>query len=165
MLLNYFTTLYNHGFIFVPKEDGTTEWASDMTKLNKITEEEVSTLPNLHSLLRESIGNNVFSSLNIFACHNQFKVREMDTDYLGFEDPLTGMRYKWTRCYFGLKNMSSFVSFIMTNSVFREKSCSDALVFNDHITCYNKSHKFMLENLRDVFERVRFFGLRFKSTN
>ena len=157
-------TSYSHGFLAVPKKDGSVRWASDMRLLNAITEEDSYNLPLIPPLLREMSGNRVFSSLDIFACFHQFRVRESDRNFFAFEDPLTGLRYRWKRCYFGLKNIPQFVSYLMANRVFRHKNRNECSVYIDDVNCFNQNHVEMLDNLRDVFERVRFFGLKFKST-
>ena len=51
----------------------------------------------------------------------------------------------------------------MSNRVLRNKDIQEASVYIDDITCYNDDHEAMLINLRDVFSRVRQFGLKFKA--
>ena len=158
------STLYNHGFLAVPKKDKTVRWASDMRALNSVTEEDPYSLPLLQPMLQKMIGNKVYSSCDVFACFHQFPVNESDRDYFAFTDPLTGIRYRWKVCYFGLKNIPAFVSYIMANQVFRMKDSKECNCYIDDVSCYNKTHSHMLDNLRDVFERVRHFGLKFKGS-
>jgi len=159
-----YSTSYNHGMIGVKKKCGGTRWASDMRAINKITVDDAYNLPKIPNLLRHMMGNEVYSCLDIFLCFHQFPISENIRDKFGFECPLTGIRYRWTRCFFGLKNIPQHVSYIMNNTIFRGKDLNESSVFIDDITCYNKSHKSMLENLKDVFERIRYYNLKFKAT-
>ena len=156
-------TSYSHGFIAVPKKDGSTRWASDMRKLNAVTVEDAFVLPKLSTLLHHMNGKSVFAQMDIFACFHQFTISEESRDCFGFINPLTGIRYRWTRCFFGLKNIPQYISYLMSNRVLRNKDIQEASVYIDDITCYNDDHEAMLINLRDVFSRVRQFGLKFKA--
>ena len=156
-------TKYSHGFLAVPKKDGSTRWASDMRKLNAVTVEDAYVLPKLSTLLAHMNGKEVFAQMDIFACFHQFGIAEESRDYFGFIDPLTGIRYRWTRCFFGLRNIPQYISYLMSNRVFRNKDLSESSVYIDDITCYNDDHFSLLKNLRDVFARVRKFGLKFKA--
>ena len=155
---------YNHGMIPVMKKDKTIRWASDMRQLNAITQDDSYTLPLLEPILKQMIGNSVFSAVDIFSCFNQFKIKESNRDIFGFQCPLSGNRYRWTRCFFGLKNIPSYVSRIMATKVMQNKDPNEASVYIDDLSLYNKNHELHLQNLEDIFSRLDFFGLKLKSS-
>ena len=155
-------TKYNHGILPVKKKDGTWRWCHDMRLLNKVTEDDSFNLPKIPDLLRNMIGNTCFSQMDLISCFHQFPIKETDRDFFAFSDPLTHQRYRWTRTFFGLKNISQFVSFLMSNRVFRGKSPRDCSIYIDDITAHSCSHKDMLTNLEDIFSRLRFFNLKLK---
>ena len=159
-----FSSKYNHGFIAVPKKDGNTRWASDMRRLNAITEPDSYHLPLLDPILSEMIGNKVFSQIDLFSCYHQFPIKEADRDIFTFQNPLDGQRYRWTRVFFGLRNIPAWISRVMATTVMNNKSFSEASLYIDDLSLYNQSHEEMLVNLHDIFMRIDMYNLKIKSS-
>ena len=157
-------TRYNHSFLAVRKKDGSTRWCSDMRAINAITEDDAFELPRIADVLQTLTGNKVYSSLDLVSCFNQFTISPENRDVYAFTDPTTNLRYRWKRCFFGLKGIPQFISYIMSNRVFLGKDPNECSVYIDDITCANDSHEAMIENLRDVLMRLSYFNLKLKLT-
>ena len=155
---------YNHGMLPVSKKDKTIRWVSDCRLLNSVTEDESNTLPKIADLLERMIGNEVYSQCDVYWCFHQFEIHEDSRNFCAFMCPITNQRYRWRNCFFGLKNIPSHVSFLMNNRVFQDTDPNQLSVYIDDITGYNKNHTSHLVNLRDMFMRMRFFNLKFKTS-
>ena len=156
------STKYSHSFLAVRKKDGSTRWCSDMRALNMVTEDDSFELPRIPEILRNLSGKQVYTSLDMISAFNQFEIEEQDRDYFAFTCPISNKRYRWRRCFFGLKNIPQYISYIMSNRVFLDKDLSEMSCYIDDITLANSDHKSMLENLRDVLTRLNFFNLKLK---
>ena len=155
-------TRYSHSFLAVKKKDGTTRWCSDMRAINAITEDDSFPLPLIAEILQTLSGNEVYCSLDLISAFNQFKIAPENRHVFAFTDPTTNLRYQWKRCFFGLKSIPQFLSYIMSNRVFAGKDPDQCKVYIDDITCCNRNHDEMLENLRDVLIRLDTFNLKLK---
>ena len=71
-----------------------------------------------------------------------------------------GQLYKWKRCFFGSKNESFFVSFIIRTKVFRDRDLSEYSSFIGDISEFNDNYSDHLRNPDDIFEQLRIFGLK-----
>ena len=95
---------------------------------------------------------------------HQFGVEEASRDFTSFSCPITGRRFRWKRCYFGLKNIPTWVSYIMLNRVLKDTDPSKLSCYIDDLSAYTSTHTEMLITLEDVFLRMRSFNLKFRGS-
>ena len=155
--------LYNHGYLPITKKCGETRWCSDMRCVNSVTETNAYTLPRLNDLLANVNGHKVYAGLDLLTCFTQFEISPESRNITAFTNPLTGKRYRYTRAFFGLKLMPNFVAYIMQNIVFSGMPQENFCCFIDDIILGDSSHTQVMEMLRDVFLRLRTYGLKIKA--
>ena len=85
MVVNYLTWLAN--VVPVPKKDGRVRVCVDYSDLNKASPNDDFPLPNIHILVDNTIGHEIYSFIDQFFSHNQILLDEEDREKTAFITP------------------------------------------------------------------------------
>lgn len=145
--------------VLIRKKDGSVRWCVDYRALNKVTVKDTYPLPLIEECLDTLAGNLWFSKLDANAAYWQIKVNPEDRKKTAFITKY-GL-FEFTRMGFGLCNApATFARAI--NLVLHRLNWKIALAFLDDVLILGESTQAHLDNLRQVFERFRQYGLKFK---
>ena len=145
--------------MLVRKKDGSVRWCVDYRALNKVTIKDSYPLPLIEECMDTLAGNKWFSKLDANAAYWQIKVHPDDRKKTAFITKY-GL-FEFTRMGFGLCNApATFARAI--NLVLHRLNWKIALAFLDDVLVLGKTPQDHLTNLREVFERFRQFGMKFK---
>ena len=145
--------------VLIRKRDGSVRWCIDYRALNQVTTKDVFPLPLVHDCIDTLAGNIWFSKLDANSAYWQVKIKEEDRKKTAF---LTryGL-YEHVRMGFGLCNAPATFSRVM-NLVLRGLHWKTVLAFLDDILVLGKSFDEHVQNLSEVFEKLRMYGLKLK---
>jgi len=141
-----------------PKKDGSLRFCVDYRKLNKVTVKDSYPLPLIQDIFDQLTGSTVFSTLDLKSGYWQIPIHEEDRDKVAFSIPGGGL-YNFTTLPFGLCNSCGVFMRIM-NYVFGPLIGKCVHVYVDDILVYSKSIPEHIEHLRQVFDRLRWAGLK-----
>ena len=116
-------------------------------------------LPMLDKCIDSLIGNTWFSKLDANSAYFQIKVNEKDKSKTAFITKY-GI-YQFVKMPFGLCNASSTFSRVIS-LVLRGLNWKTVLAFLDDILVLGNTFRSHIENLKQVFERFRSYGLKLK---
>lgn len=150
---------YNAPVWMVPKKDGKWRMCVDFRELNKKILNDPFPLPRIDELLDEFGGTEYFSTCDLFWGFYHVKVKDQDTHKLAFSTDEG--RFEFLQLPMGLK-LSPAVFQRMMNLVFNDYLRKFILVYMDDIVIYSKTADQHLNDLEQVFNRMKQAGLRFK---
>lgn len=129
----------------------------DYRKLNELTVDEKYPLPRFEDILDRMSGATVFSTLDLKAGYHQIRLHPRDQHKTAF----TFERGHWefTRMPFGLKNAPLTFQRLM-DEFLRGIDESMCQVYMDDLIVFSRTEREHARHLREVFNRVRQFGLK-----
>ena len=145
--------------VLVRKKDGKVRFCVDYRGLNAVTERDVYPLPLINDALETLAGCNLFTTLDCLSGYWQVEVQEEDKAKTAFITK-EGL-YQFEVMPFGLANgpatFQRLMDFIMNG--IKWKRC---MIYLDDIIVFSKSFQEHLENLEEVFIRLKQSGLKLK---
>lgn len=129
----------------------------DYRKLNENTVDERYPLPRFEDILDRLSGAKVFSTLDLKAGYHQIRMHPKDQEKTAFT--FERGHYEFTRMPFGLKNAPLTFQRLM-DEFLRGIDESMCQVYMDDLLVFSKTLDEHIEHLRDVFHRIRQFGLK-----
>ena len=145
--------------VLAKKRDGTRRWCLDYRMLNQCTKKDTFPVPIMSECLDALDGNRIFSRLDCNNAYWQVKVADDSIEKTAFRTR-RGL-YECRKMPFGLTNAPSTFCRVM-NLVLAEMNWSSVLCFLDDICVLGKSVTDHLDNLEQVFSRLRKFKLKLK---
>ena len=145
--------------LLVPKKDGGRRFCVDFRRLNAITKNYVWPLPHIDDTLASLGKAQVFSSIDLKSGYWQVPMNSVDREKVAFTCH-KGL-YEFNSMPFGLSNAPSVFQELMTQ-VLEGINGQFAIAYLDDIIVYSPSIKVHLQNLAEVFSRLRKFGLKMK---
>lgn len=130
----------------------------DYRKLNNVTIKDCHPLPRIDDTLSHLDGSCWFSTLDLKSGYHQVKVAEKDKHKTAFSMPGCGL-WQFIRMPFGLCSAGSTFERMM-EQILAGLNYRTCLVYIDDIILFSKSFEKQIENLREVFERVKAANLK-----
>lgn len=145
--------------MLVRKKDGSVRWCVDYRALNKVTIKDSFPLPLIEECMNTLSRNKWFSKLDDNAAYWQMKIHPDDMKKTAFI--MKFEHFEISQMRFGLCNApATFARAI--NLVLHRLNWKIVLAFLDDVLVLGKTEQEHLDNLRQVFEGFRSFGLEFK---
>jgi hypothetical protein len=144
--------------VLVKKKDGTVRFCTDYRRLNLLTKDEAAPLPRIQEVLRDFGTATVYSSLDLKSGYWQIPMDQASKRLTAFATP-DGATYQYRVMPFGLKNAPATFQKLMAR-VLTGLLGRCVHVYLDDIIIYSRSHEEHVAHLRQVFERLREYGLR-----
>src|SRR5438045_3241363 len=138
--------------VFVPKKGGEIRFCIDYRKLNKITKKDNHPLPRIDEMLDKFEGSQWFSSIDLASAYWQVKMDERDIEKTAFITS-EGL-YECLVMPFGLCNAPATFQRLM-HEVLGNLIYTKALVYLDNIIIHSETFKQHLEDIQEVFDRLR----------
>ena len=145
--------------VLVRKKDGTERFCVDYRQLNKVTQRDSHPIPHVQDTLDCLHGTSYFSCLDLRSGYWQVEVDDESKPKTAFATH-SGL-YEFRRMPFGLANAPSTFQRLM-HAVLRGLQYHICLVYLDDIIIYSRSFDEHLENLNDVFSRLRSANVKLK---
>ena len=145
--------------VLVRKKDKTVRWCIDYRALNNITKKDVYPLPLMSECIDALEGNIWFSKLDANSAYWQIPMHPDSKEKTAFRTR-RGL-FEFEKLPFGLSNSPSTFMRAM-NLVLRGLNWRTVLAFLDDICVLGRSTDEHLENLKEVFQRFRQYGLKLK---
>ena len=144
--------------VLVPKRDGTTRFCIDYRKLNEVTIPDKHPLPNPEDTLGALGGSKWFSTVDLKSGFHQILIKESDRPLTAFSIPGSGL-WQFRVLPFGLVNSGSVFERLMER-IFDRLTYKFLLIYLDDIIVYSKTFDAHIENLREVFQRLKEANLK-----
>jgi hypothetical protein len=144
--------------VLVKKKDGTVRFCTDYRRLNRLTKDEAAPLPRIQEVLRDFGTATVYSSLDLKSGYWQIPMDQASKRLTAFATP-DGATYQYRVMPFGLKNAPATFQKLMAR-VLTGLLGRYVHVYLDDIIVYSMSYEEHVTHLRQVFERLREYGLR-----
>ena len=145
--------------VLIRKRDGSVRWCIDYRALNEVTVKDVFPLPLVDDCLDTLAGSMWFSKLDANSAYWQVEIKEEDRKKTAFITKY-GL-FEHTKMGFGLCNAPATFARVM-NLVLRGLTWKTVLAFLDDILVLGGSFEEHLQNLAEVFLRLREYGLKLK---
>ena len=145
--------------VLVRKRDGSHRFCVDYCKLNAVTRKDAYPIPRIDDTLDTLSGACWFSTLDMVSGYWQVEVGEKDREKTAFCTPY-GL-YEFNVLPFGLCNGPATFQRLM-DLVLAGLQMSQCLVYIDDVIVVGRTFEEHLCNLREVFERAKSAGLKFK---
>ncbi|KAG6465637.1 hypothetical protein O3G_MSEX015285, partial [Manduca sexta] len=143
--------------VLVPKKNGTVRFCVDYRSLNRITRADKYPLPRIDELLLSTKRDSVMSSIDLRSGYWQIEVAPEDRDKTAFVSPFGTFRFR--RMPFGLRNSPSTFQRLIDH--FRSGLRDITVIcYLDDILIISENFETHMKDLRQVFDRLRLFGLR-----
>lgn len=155
------TSPYASPIVILRKKDGDIRMCVDYRGLNLKTVRDAFPLPRIDEALDSLHGSKWFSTMDLASGFNQIAMEDKDRPKTAFTTPF-GL-FEYLRMPFGVVNGPATFMRLM-QCCFGDLMHLTMLVYIDDIIVYSKNICQMLERLREVFNRLRKFGLKLKGS-
>lgn len=145
--------------VIVPKPDGSNRFCTDYRKLNTITKKDNHPLPRTDEMIEKFAGSQWFSSIDLASGYWQVEMDERDKEKTAFITS-EGI-YEYNVMPFGLCNAPATFQRLM-HGVLGDLIYTKAPVYIDDINTHSKTFEQHLEDLQEVFDKIRKAGLKLK---
>lgn len=143
--------------VLVPKGDSDIRVCVDYRKLNAITIPDRYPLPRIDDLLHQAKAMPYMTTIDLQSGYWQIKIDENDQNKSTFVTAFG--TYSFKRMPFGLRNAPSTFQRLM-DKFCRELKAESVFAYLDDLICRSPNFKQHLEDLREIFTRLRFYKLR-----
>ena len=145
----------------VPKSDGSPRFCVDYRKLNSVTKRDSYPLPRICDIMDTLGRSKIFSTMDLKSAYHQIPVHPADIEKTGFTFH-RGL-FEFTRMPFGLANAPASLQRIM-DYIFGDMLGNSIMIYLDDIVVFSKSEEEHVIALKEVFTRLRKYGLRLKAS-
>jgi len=145
--------------VLVRKKDGTMRFCIDYRKLNSVTKKDAYPLPRIDESFDTLGGSQYFSTLDLASGYWQVAMDEGDREKTAFTT-YSGL-YHFRVMPFGLATAPATFERLM-DKIMRGIQWKKCLVYLDDIICLGVHLKDAIQNLEEVFRRIRKSGLKLK---
>ena len=145
--------------VLVRKKDGTIRFCVDYRKVNEITRKDAYPLPRIDATLDTLSGSQWFSTMDLMSGYWQVEMNETDREKTAF--CTTEGLFQFRVMPFGLCNAPATFQRLM-DLVLAGLQWSQCLVYIDDVIVLGRTFQEHLDNLQEVFQRLRSAGLRLK---
>jgi hypothetical protein len=145
--------------VSVQKKDGRWRVCVDFRDLNRATPKDEYSMPIAETLINETAGHKILSFMDGNAGYNQIFMAPKDINKTAFRIPAAVGLFKFVVMTFGLKNAGATYQGAM-NYIFHDLIGKIVEIYIDDVVVKSASVEGHLEDLRQVLERTRRFGLR-----
>ncbi len=152
------TSPWSSPIVLVRKKDGSMRFCVDYRKLNSITKKDSYPLPRIDDTPEALEGASWFSTLNLKSGYWQVQLSEEAKEKTAFSLPGMG-HWQFKVMPVGLCNAPATFERLM-EYVLAGLSWKVYLVYLDDIIVYGSSFSSQIMNLRQVFQRLRWEGLK-----
>ena len=142
--------------LLVRKKSGKIRLCVDFRNMNKVSLKDNYPLPKMDHILQKVVGSQRMSMLDSFSRYNQILMHPKDQEKTTFTTPQRTFMY--AKMPFGLLNVDDTFQRAMYIS-FSEEKDRFVVIYLDDITVYSKSDQDHLENLKQVFQKCKKFGI------
>mgnify|MGYP005985470937 FL=1 len=153
------TSPYVSPIIILTKKDGKYRFCVDYRRLNAITDDAASSMPNIPDTLRDLGQAKVFSTIDLRSGYWQIPLTDRAKPLTAFSTP-DGAHYQFRVMPFGLNNAPATFQRLMVQEVLVGYLRKFAIAYLDDIIVYSDNPEQHLEHLRQVFGRLASHGLR-----
>ena len=145
--------------VLVRKKDGSIRFCVDYRKVNDVTRKDAYPLPRIDTTLDTLSGSQWFSTMDLLSGYWQVEMDETDKEKTAF--CTTEGLFQFRVMPFGLCNAPATFQRLM-DLVLAGLQWSQCLVYIDDVIVLGRTFKEHLDNLQEVFQRLRLAGLRLK---
>ena len=146
--------------VLVPKKNGEIRFCIDYRKLNAITIRDEYPLPRIDDMLDTFTGSKWFSSMDLASGYWQIEMDEKDAQKTAFITS-EGL-YEWKVMPFGLTNAPPTFQRMM-HEVLGDLIYTKAPVYIDDVNTHSKTFEEHIQDLDEVFSRIRKAGLKLRA--
>lgn len=143
--------------VLIPKKDGEVRFCIDYRKLNQVTRTDHYPIPVIDELLKSTRPHGVMSTIDLKSGYWQTEVSPEDRHKTAFTTPFGNFQFR--RMPFGLKNAPATFQRLMDRMRSGLKDVC-VLTYLDDILVISEDLDRHLEDLQQVFERLRLFNLQ-----
>lgn len=144
--------------VLVRKKDGSIRFCIDYRKLNDLTLKDSYPIPRIDTTLDALSGSKWFSTIDLKSGYWQVKMAPEDKPKTAFSIPRGG-HWQFLNMPFGLCNAGATFERLM-EKVLSNLSWNICMVYLDDIIILSKTFEEHIENLRQVFERLKSANLK-----
>lgn len=144
--------------VLVKKKDGTIRFCIDYRKINDVTVKDSYPIPRIDTTLDALSGAKWFSTIDLKSGYWQVEMKPVDKPKTAFSIP-GGGHWQFLKMPFGLCNAGATFERLMER-VLSNLSWEVCLVYLDDIIILSRTFDEHLENLKQVFERLKGANLK-----